>query len=83
MFARLAAALGIPVALLLAATGIGETEAAAIAEVEADELAAMAMTMVRMAEKDRRWLRDRLVELRELLVLRRASRGRVRRSRAG
>ena len=83
MFARLAAALGIPVALLLAATGIGETEAAAIAEVEADELAAMAMTMVRMAEKDRRWLRDRLVELRELLVLRRASRGRARRARAG
>jgi len=32
----------------------------------------MAATMVRLADRDRRWLRDRFVELRELLVLRRA-----------
>ena len=65
--------LGIPAALLLAATGVGGTEeAAAIAELEADDLVAMAAGMVRIADRDRRWLRDRLVELRELLVLRRA-----------
>jgi hypothetical protein len=33
----------------------------------------MAATMVRMADRDRRWLRDRFAELRELVVLRRAS----------
>lgn len=65
--------LGIPAALLLAATGVGEAEATSLVELEADELVAMAATMVRMAERDRKWLRDRLAELRELLVLRRAS----------
>jgi len=73
VFARLSAVLGIPAALLLAATGVSEAEAASLVELEADELVAMAATMVRMAERDRRWLRDRLGELRELLVLRRAS----------
>ena len=73
VFARLSAVLGIPAALLLAATGVGGTEeAATIAELEADDLVAMAAGMVRIADRDRRWLRDRLVELRELLVLRRA-----------
>ena len=50
-------------------------------DVEADELVAMAATMVRFAERDRRWLRDRFSELRELLVLRRAgqAKGRVKR----
>jgi len=57
---------------LLAATGVGEAEAASLVELEADELVAMAATMVRMADRDRRWLRDRFGELRELLVLRRA-----------
>ncbi len=72
VFARLSAVLGIPAALLLAATGVGEAEAASLVELEADELVAMAATMVRMAERDRNWLRDRFAELRELLVLRRA-----------
>ena len=74
VFARLSAVLGIPAALLLAATGVGEADAAALLEVEGDELVAMAATMVRMADRDRRWLRDRFAELRELLVLRRAGR---------
>ena len=74
VFARLSAVLGIPAALLLAATGIGEAEAASLVDLEADELVAMAATMVRLAERDRRWLRDRFAELRELLVLRRAGR---------
>jgi transcriptional regulator with XRE-family HTH domain len=72
VFARLSAVLGIPAALLLAATGIAEAEAASLVDLEADELVAMAATMVRMADRDRRWLRDRFAELRELLVLRRA-----------
>jgi transcriptional regulator with XRE-family HTH domain len=73
VFARLSAVLGIPAALLLAATGVGEADAASLVELEGDELVAMAATMVRMADRDRRWLRDRFAELRELLVLRRSS----------
>lgn len=64
--------LGIPAALLLATTGVGEAEAASLLDLEADELVAMAATMVRMADRDRKWLRERLAELRDLLVLRRA-----------
>ena len=77
VFARLSAVLGIPVAILLAATGVGEAEATLLAELEGDELMAMATGMVRMADKDRRWLRDRFGELRELLVLRRSGRPRA------
>jgi transcriptional regulator with XRE-family HTH domain len=77
VFARLSAVLGIPAAILLAATGVGEAEASLLAELEGDELLAMATGMVRMADKDRRWLRDRLGELRELLVLRRSGRRRA------
>jgi len=78
----LSAVLGIPAALLLAATGVGEADAASLAGLEGDELVAMAATMVRMADRDRRWLRERFAELRELLVLRRASssKGRAKRS---
>lgn len=72
VFARLSAVLGIPAALLLAATGVGGAEATSLMEVEADELVAMAATMVRLADRDRKWLHDRFAELRELLVLRRA-----------
>ena len=80
VFARLSAVLGIPAALLLAATGVGEAEAASLTGLEGDELVVMAATMVRMAERDRRWLRERFAELRELLVLRgaTASKGRTR-----
>ena len=73
VFARLSAVLGIPAALLLAATGVGEAEAASLVDLETDELVAMAAVMVRMADRDRRWLRDRFAELRELLVLRRSA----------
>ena len=48
VFARLSAVLGIPAALLLAATGVGGAEeAATIAELEADDLVAMAAGMGR------------------------------------
>ncbi|TME69028.1 MAG: helix-turn-helix transcriptional regulator [Chloroflexi bacterium] len=82
VFARLSAVLGIPAALLLAATGVAEADAASLAGLEGDELVAMAATMVRMADRDRRWLRERFAELRELLVIRRAtsSKGRAERS---
>jgi transcriptional regulator with XRE-family HTH domain len=82
VFARLGAVLGIPAAILLAATGVGEAEATALVELEGDELVTMAATMVRMAERDRKWLRDRFAELRELLVLRRRDSGRARRRRS-
>ena len=78
VFARLSAVLGIPAALLLAASGAGEVEASVLADLESDELVAMAATMVRMAATDRRWLRERFAELRELLVLRRSGRRRSR-----
>ena len=78
VFARLSAVLGIPAALLLVATGVGEAEAASLVELEADELVGMAATMVRMADRDRKWLRDRFVELQELLVLRRRGHGQER-----
>ena len=76
VFARLSAVLGIPAAILLAATGVGEADASMLAELEGDDLVAMAAGMVRMADHDRRWLRDRFAELRELLVLRRSGRRR-------
>ena len=76
VFARLSAVLGIPAALLLAATGVGEADALSLVDLEGDELVAMAATMVRLADRDRRWLRDRFAELRELLVLRRTGPGR-------
>ena len=76
VFARLSAVLGIPMAILLAATGVGDVETAVLAELEGDDLVAMAAGMVRMADQDRRWLRDRFAELRELLVLRRSGRPR-------
>jgi len=78
VFARLSAVLGIPAALLLAATGVGDAEAASLAGFEGDELVAMAAMMVRMADRDRRWLRDRFAELRELLVLRTAGSSKAR-----
>ncbi len=76
VFARLSAVLGIPAAILLAATGVGDADASMLAELEGDDLVAMAAGMVRMADQDRRWLRDRFAELRELLVLRRSGRPR-------
>src|SRR5881628_1787934 len=54
VFARLSAALGIPAAALLAATGLGGIEAGVLAEVETDELVTMAVGMVRLAGHDRR-----------------------------
>ena len=72
VFARLSSALGIPAAALLASLGLGGTEAGMLVEIEADELAAMAVGMVKLADQDRRWLRERLDELRELIVLRRS-----------
>jgi len=42
VFARLSAVLGIPAAILLAATGVGEAGAASLAGIESDELVVMA-----------------------------------------
>jgi transcriptional regulator with XRE-family HTH domain len=69
VFARLAAALGLPAAALLAAAGYPATEL--LLELEADELSVLAASLARLAGNEREWLRSRLVELRDLLIMRR------------
>jgi transcriptional regulator with XRE-family HTH domain len=68
VFARLAAALGLPAAALLAAAGYPATEV--LLELETDELAVLAASLARIAGNEREWLKTRLLELRDLLVLR-------------
>ena len=72
VFIRLAKALGLPAAALLAAAGYPASEV--MLEMEADEIALLAASLAQLAGNERDWLRSRLVELRELLVLRRAAR---------
>lgn len=76
VFARLAAALGLPAAALLAAAGYPATEV--LLEVETDELAVLAASLARIAGSERAWLRTRLIELRDLLVMRGADRSALR-----
>jgi transcriptional regulator with XRE-family HTH domain len=73
VFARLATALGLPAAALLAAAGYPATEV--LLELETDELTVLAASLARVAGNERDWLRTRLLELRDLLVLRRAGEG--------
>lgn len=70
VFARLAAALGIPAAALLAAAGYPTAQV--IGGIEADEIALLAASLASLAGTEREWLRARLVELRDLLVIRRS-----------
>lgn len=70
VFARLAAALGIPAAALLAAAGYPTAQL--IGGIEADEIALLAASLASLAGTERDWLRARLVELRDLLVIRRS-----------
>jgi transcriptional regulator with XRE-family HTH domain len=83
VFARLAKVLGIPAAALLAAAGYPEADV--LLEIEGDELAVLATSLTRIAGGERAWLRSRLLELRDLLVLRQAERtgGRPRAAIAG
>jgi transcriptional regulator with XRE-family HTH domain len=69
VFSRLAMALGLPAAALLAAAGYPASEV--LLEIEADELTVLAASLSRLAGNEREWLRSRLVELRDLLILRR------------
>lgn len=68
VFARLASALGLPAAALLAAAGYPATEV--LLELETDELAVLAASLARVAGSEREWLKTRLLELRDLLILR-------------
>jgi transcriptional regulator with XRE-family HTH domain len=68
VFARLGSVLGIPAAALLAAAGYPTSEIAF--GLEADELALLAASLATLAGSEREWLRARLVELRDLLVMR-------------
>jgi transcriptional regulator with XRE-family HTH domain len=69
VFARLAKSLGLPAAALLAAAGYPEAEI--MLEIETDEIALLAASLANLAGKEREWLRSRLLELRDLLLLRR------------
>lgn len=68
VFARLGSVLGLPAAALLAAAGYPTSEV--ILGFEADELALLAASLAALAGSEREWLRSRLVELRDLLVIR-------------
>ena len=68
VFARLGSVLGLPAAALLAAAGYPTSEV--VLGFEADELALLAASLAMLAGTEREWLRSRLVELRDLLVMR-------------
>jgi len=78
VFARLGRALGLPAAALLGALGYATGD---LADVDSEDLALMLTTLVQMAGTERAWLRERLTELRELLIARQSSPG-ARRTRA-
>lgn len=69
VFARLGKALGVPAAVLLAAAGY-PAESEIVMGLEKDELALLATSITRLAGSEQEWLRARLVDLRDLLVLR-------------
>ncbi len=71
VFARLGKALGVPAAALLAAAGY-PAEGEVVMGLEADEIALLAGSLAQLAGNERDWLRGRLLELRDLLVLRRS-----------
>ena len=72
VFSRLGKALGVPAAALLAAAGY-PAEGEVVMGLEVDELAVLAGSLANLAGNEREWLRARLVELRDLLVLRRSA----------
>jgi transcriptional regulator with XRE-family HTH domain len=71
VFARLGKALGLPAAALLAAAGY-PAEGEVVMGLEADEIALLAGSLAQLAGNEREWLRARLLELRDLLVMRRS-----------
>ena len=74
VFARLGKALGVPAAVLLAAAGYPAESEIAMA-IETDELTVLAASITQLAGNERDWLRARLLDLRDLLALRRAQPG--------
>lgn len=79
VFARLGRVLGVPAAALLAAVGlaIGDPAAmpAAMELEEADELLVLGSLLSQMTDGERRWMRERLRELQDLVLLRRRGAG--------
>jgi transcriptional regulator with XRE-family HTH domain len=71
VFARLGKVLGIPAAVLLAAAGY-PAEGEMVMSLEVDEIALLAGSLAQLAGTEREWLRTRLMELRDLLVMRRS-----------
>jgi transcriptional regulator with XRE-family HTH domain len=66
--AKLSEALGIPLVAVVAAAGymLGEP-----GTLEEEELSALAASIIALAGSERAWVRDRLIEIRDLLSLRR------------
>ena len=73
VFARLGRALGVPAAALLAAAGY-PAEGEVVMGLEVDEIALLAGSLAQLAGNEREWLQARLIELRDLLVMRRSQR---------
>lgn len=78
IFARLCRVLGISGAAVL---GADIAMAEGLAEVDEEELYFLATQLVQLARRDPDWLRDRLTELRDLLLVR--GRGRAKRRHTG
>jgi transcriptional regulator with XRE-family HTH domain len=68
--ARLSEALGIPLVGIVAAAGYVLGEPGVIEE---EELSALAASLIALAGSERTWLRERLLELRDLLAARRSA----------
>jgi transcriptional regulator with XRE-family HTH domain len=66
--ARLSEALGVPLVGVVAAAGYVLGEPGVLDE---EELSALAASLVALAGSEREWLRERLLELRDLLTVRR------------
>ncbi len=74
VFGRICKALGVSGAAVL---GADIAFAEGLAEIDAEELFFLATSLVQLAERDRGWLRDRLTELRDLLLVRHREAGRT------
>jgi transcriptional regulator with XRE-family HTH domain len=70
-FARLGKALGLPAAVLLAAAGY-PAESEIVLGLEGEELAVLVSSITQLGTGDREWLRARLIDLRDLLIIRRS-----------
>lgn len=85
VFASLGRVLGLPAAALLAAVGYAATEIVGLPPIdieEADELLVLGSLLAQMSAPERRWLRERLREVEQLVLLRKRATARPARPRS-